>query len=263
MKITQQYIIITGAASGIGKETLQLLAHYDCYIIATDIKKELLEKTVLELGYTEAKIDIFAADVSIPEEIDKLFEYALAKFPQVDIFIANAGFAYYERLIQADWQHIEKIFALNVFSPIYSLLKMKQTCQGRKYYVCITASAMAKMGLAGYALYGSTKAALDRFADAYQFEKEDKGILGLVYPIATKTNFFSGAGNAPIFFPSQEPQKVAKAIVKGILREKRHIYPSSLFVFSYLLGFLQNLLNRPYQKYAQKVFRKYILRNID
>jgi len=257
MQIHHQYIVLTGAASGIGKELLQLLSAYTCHIIAVDVNQEVLTQAISEIELTsKAKILNFATDLSNQANTESLFAYAQHHFPQIDIFIANAGFAYYEQLEEPNWQHIEKIYQVNVFSPIYSLLKMKQLNTGRKYYVCMTASAMAKMGLAGYALYGSTKAALDKFAESYYYEIQDKGILGLVYPIATKTNFFENAGKAPLLYPSQSARSVAKAILKGILREKKVIVPSKLFWFSQVLNLIQSLLNKPYQYYTRKVFKK-------
>ncbi|MCU0437842.1 MAG: SDR family NAD(P)-dependent oxidoreductase [Raineya sp.] len=259
MQIHHQYIVLTGAASGIGKEILILLAKYKCHILAVDMNEALLNETILNIPESEAQIKTYTTDLSLQKNTDALFEYALQIFPQIDIFIANAGFAYYEKLTTPDWQHIEKIYQVNVFSPIYSLLKMKEINKGREYYVCMTASAMAKMGLAGYALYSSTKASLDRFADAYQYETDDKGILGLVYPIATKTNFFEKAGNAPLLFPSQTASQVAKAILRGILKNKKSIIPSKIFWFSHILSFVQEFMNTPYQYYTKRFFKAKIL----
>ncbi|KOY88028.1 hypothetical protein AD998_03200 [bacterium 336/3] len=256
MQIHHQYIILTGAASGIGKELLSLLSQYKCHILAVDLNEILLNETVLNISNPQAQIRSYKADLSTQIDNSTLFEYALQIFPQIDIFIANAGFAYYEKLDTPNWERMEKIYQVNVFSPIYSLLKMREINQEKEYYVCMTASAMAKMGLAGYALYGSTKAALDRFADSYRYEMNDKGVLGLIYPIATKTNFFEKAGNAPVLFPSQTSQRVAKAILKGILKNKKSIIPSKIFWFSHILSFIQEWLNKPYQFYTNKKFKQ-------
>jgi short-subunit dehydrogenase len=256
MQIHHQYIILTGAASGIGKELLILLSKYKCYILAVDLNEALLNETISNISNPQAQIKAYQADLSTEIDNNALFEYALQIFTQIDIFIANAGFAYYEKLEKPNWGHIEKIYQVNVFSPIYSLLKMREINKGRAYYVCMTASAMAKMGLAGYALYGATKASLDRFADAYRYETNDKGVLGLVYPIATKTNFFEKAGNAPLLFPSQTAQIVAKAILRGILKNKKTMIPSKIFWLSHILSFMQELLNKPYQLYTKKFLKE-------
>ncbi|EGD48856.1 short-chain dehydrogenase/reductase SDR [Ruminiclostridium papyrosolvens DSM 2782] len=244
MDINGKKIILTGASSGIGKEVLKELSKYDADIIA-------VARNVNNIPKFSNRIITYSCDVSNKENIDMLFEYATKTFGKVDIFIANAGFAYCEDIQEADWEHIEKIYLTNVVSPIYSLEKMKVMNEGRKYSVLITCSAVSKVALPGYSLYCSTKAAVHSFGDVYRYEENDKGHLSLVYPIATDTNFFKNAGNkAPVPWPVQSTDKVAKAMVKGILKDKRFIYPSKLFT-------VLNVLNR----FFPFLYHFYALRN--
>ncbi len=242
-----KHILVTGASSGIGLEIVKILVSFPCKIICVDVKP--LPESISVWG----KVYFLQTDVSQKEHLDELFEKLTSEFGKIDVFIANAGFAYYEKLQEPDWEHLEKIFALNVFSPIYSLLKTKKN--NAEAVFCITASAMAKMGLAGYSLYSATKAALDRFAEAFRLENPDFRLV-LVYPIATQTHFFESAGNAPLYFPSQKASYVALRILKGIAKGKSKVYPSLLFRLGYFWGFLQENLNYFYQKYTQKIFRK-------
>ncbi len=251
MRITHKNIILTGAASGIGKALLnQLLDFKGVKIIAVDLNT---------IENTSNKIIPFVCDLSQQSEIDRLFEFALTQFQTIDIFIANAGFAYYEVIEKPDWQRIEKIFQVNVFSPIYAFQKMKALNFGREYFVLMTSSAMAKLAIPGYALYGATKAALDRFEDAYSFENQDLGHLSLVYPIATKTNFFNSSVDASrkniiVPFPAHTPEEVAKAMIKGVLNNETHIYPSKLFQISRFFQKLFEVIASPYQYfYARKL----------
>ena len=251
MKIAHKNIILTGAASGIGKAILnQLLDFEGIKVISVDLN-------VIE--DSSDKIIPFICDLSQQSEVDRLFEFALTQFQAVDIFIANAGFANYEVIEKSDWQRIEKIFQVNVFSPIYAFQKMKELNAGREYFVLMTSSAMAKVAIPGYALYGATKTALDRFEDAYRFENQDFGHLSLVYPIATKTNFFNRSTNfsgreISVPFPASSPEEVAKAMIKGILNNKTHIYPSRLFQISRFFQKLFEVMAFPYQYfYAQKL----------
>jgi uncharacterized protein len=251
MQIQNKNIILTGAASGIGKALLnQLLDFEGVNVIAVDLNK---------IEIVSEKVIPYVCDVSKQTEIDFLFEFALTHFSTIDIFIANAGFAYYEEINQPDWQRIEKIFQVNVFAPIYSFQKMKALNVGREYFVMMTASAMAKLAIPGYALYGATKAALDRFEDAYRFENQDLGHLSLIYPIATKSNFFNRSTDfsrqdVPIPFPSHTPEEVAMAMIKGIQYNQTHVFPSKLFQFGRFFQKLFELLAYPYQYfYAQKL----------
>ena len=194
-----------------------------------------------------------------PQQIDALFAFALEKMGGVDIFIANAGFAYYEKIGAPDWDHIERIYRLNVFSPIYTLQKMRALNPSNPYCVVMTASAMAKWALPGYALYSSTKAAIDSFADAYRFELEANGRLMLVYPIATRTNFFKAASNTtPVPWPTQSAETVAHAIIKGIERDKNAVYPSALFHNVWRLGHILPGLKGLYQIMQNQSFQRWI-----
>ena len=91
---------------------------------------------------------------------------------------------------------------------------------------------MALVALPGYALYGASKGALHRFAEAHRFElgleDRDPCTLTLVYPIATRSHFFERT-LAPLPWPNQSPERVAQAIIQGVEKDKREIHPSRLF----------------------------------
>ena len=254
MQIQHKNIILTGAASGIGKALLmQLLDFEGIKILAVDLNA---------VEIVSDKVIPHVCDVSQQAEIDRLFAFALTQFSTIDIFIANAGFAYYEEISTPDWQRIERIFQVNVFAPIYSFQKMKAMNIGREYFVMMTSSAMAKVAIPGYALYGATKAALDRFEDAYRFENQDLGHLSLIYPIATKSNFFNRSADfsrndVPVPFPAHTPEDVAKAMIKGIQNNDTHIFPSKLFQFGRFFQKLFELLAYPYQYFHAQKLKKW------
>jgi len=228
MKIDGKNIILTGAASGIGRALLELLAQFPARIIAVDKDAERLKG--LPIG--RAEILPHACDLGQPEAVDALFDEAIRRLGGVDLFIANAGFAYYEKIEAADWAHIEQIYRVNLFSPLYALEKMRILNSGRAHKVVITASAMSFLGLPGYALYSSSKAALHRFAEAYRYEMDDPASLMLVYPIGTRTNFFGTATRAhaaPQTWPTQTAEQVARAILRGIQCDSRSVFPFGAF----------------------------------
>ena len=161
MQIEGKRIVLTGAASGIGRAVLNLLAGYAVQVWAVDRDA----RGLADLPAGRAQITPYVCDLGQPDAVDALFESACRVMGGVDLFIANAGFAYYERIEAADWEHIERIYRVNVFSPLYSLEKMRQLNAGRPYKVVITASAMGRLALPGYALYSSTKGTLHRFAE--------------------------------------------------------------------------------------------------
>lgn len=248
MVISHKKIILTGASSGIGKELLSLLSTF------RGVKIIAVARHTENIPSREDTIIPFAADVSTKEGVDKLFAFSQKTYGNTDIFIANAGFAYLEKLNEPDWQHIESIFSVNVFSPIYSLEKFMQEGNSEKTFVS-TISCVAMASLPAYSLYCSTKAALSHFVETYRYEQNKNLHLISAYPIATRTQFFdnaSGKGNTPLPFPSQKPQMVAKAIVKGIRKNKKRVFPSFLFRIIYPLGRTFPILMRIYSGSERK-----------
>lgn len=232
MDIIGKNIILTGASSGIGLALLKQLSIID------NVRIIAVARNIKIIPILDNIIFPFAADLTKPEEIDDLFEYAKAKLGRVDIFIANAGFAYMELLNKADWKHNEKIFALNTLSPIYSLQKLiDQNSLNEKYFVC-TNSAVSTVPLPYYSLYCASKAAISSFLKTYEYESPPNLKIACVYPIATRTPFFEKAeknSQPTIPFMVQDADTVAKSIIKGIKKNKKNIYPSTLFrVFEYI-----------------------------
>ena len=260
MQISNRQIILTGAASGIGQALLTKLSNYPCQILATDIDAARLDDAVNALGNTRATIYCFTGDLAQPAEIDRLLAEAVKRIGGCDLCFANAGFAYYEAIGAADWAHIERIFQLNTFSPIYTLLRLRELNPQRPYRVVVTASAMAKFGLPGYALYSATKAALDCFADAYRYELAPRGRLAVVYPTATRTNFFraASADQPPIPWPSQSPEQVAGAIIRGVERGQNAIFPAAAFRWTWKLGEVFPPLRIGYQVWQQRVLARFL-----
>ncbi|MFQ3567008.1 MAG: SDR family NAD(P)-dependent oxidoreductase [Aggregatilineales bacterium] len=245
MKLHGQRIVITGAGSGIGRALLARLSTYSSQIVAADQDAVSLHEAIDEWAGGSARILAHVGDIGSAEGVDALFARALAEFGGIDIFIANAGFAYYERFNQTNWDRMAALFNVNVISPLYALAKMRALHPTDPYMVVITASAMSKMGLAGYALYSASKAALDRFAQAYRDEAPPNGHLMLVYPISTRTRFFTAASEkspAPVPWPSQSPEAVAAAIVRGIERDARSVYPSRMFRIALMVNHLVPVL---------------------
>ena len=99
---------------------------------------------------------------------------------------------------------------------------------------------MGEMALPGYALYASTKFAMKGFQQAIRDETPENLQISCVYPVSTKTNFFRVGGGGHKMeppFPVQAPDKVAKAVVKGVHKLKDHIYPCPVYLPSkYLMN---------------------------
>jgi short-subunit dehydrogenase len=221
MDLKDKRCIVSGASSGIGLALVNSLAARGAVVLAVDIAPIPVK------GIPGVKA--FSADLSNKEGVDALFEEAAKELGDIDIFIANAGFAYCERTDTPDWNHIKRIFELNTVSPIYSLQKLRAAKGNKPFFFLTTASAMSFMSLPGYAIYGATKAALRMFNLTAAYELSPGQRIATIYPVATRTNFFNRASTEYVPWPSQDKEKVACAIIKGIERNKTDIFPFPLF----------------------------------
>jgi uncharacterized protein len=234
MNISGSRVVITGAASGIGRALLAECVRRGARVVASDVDAGKLHDAVLSVGAGSG----YVCDVSDPVQIDGLFDHAIQTLGGIDLFFANAGFAYFETDLPPDWSRIEAIYRVNVFAPIYITEKMHtlytQSGSQSSYRVVITASTMAHFALAGYAIYAGTKAALHRFAEGFRHGLPRREMLTLAYPIATRTGFFRRSTDpskppAYVPFPSQTPEYVAAAIMRGIERDRADIYTSLVY----------------------------------
>ncbi|HOL80110.1 MAG TPA: SDR family NAD(P)-dependent oxidoreductase [Clostridiales bacterium] len=155
--INNKKIVLTGCNSGIGLEVLKILLKGENKILCVDKDIDVLKSLNSE------KIIILQKDVSSKEAVDEVFEFAEENLGIIDIFFANAGYAYYEEIDYTDWDRVERIFKTNVFSPIYSYQKYIKHLGGRKGVFAVTISAIGTMAMPGFTLYSSTKFALHGF----------------------------------------------------------------------------------------------------
>ncbi|MGI6702156.1 MAG: SDR family NAD(P)-dependent oxidoreductase [Christensenellales bacterium] len=245
MELKEKKVIITGASTGIGYQVMTRLLARGANVIAVSRKMS-------KCDYNHENLIKLDLDMSSKESMDKLFDFAVKKFNNIDIFIANAGFGFYEIIDKPDWEHLLEIFNINVFSCIYAAEKMKRLNSDRAFNMVITASAMGYVSVPGYSLYSATKAALRGFSDAYRYELNKNQRLQVVYPIATKTEFFEAAGNIPMSWPVQSVEHVADKMIKGIIKDKKHIHTSVLFkifrLISTIFPFALKLYNKPNER---------------
>jgi NAD(P)-dependent dehydrogenase (short-subunit alcohol dehydrogenase family) len=91
--------IVTGAGSGIGKATATALLEAGWNTVFAGRRQAPLEEAIAEAGATEAKALALAADVTKPDEVDRLFDAAAAEFGRVDLLFNNAGRGFKTTLI--------------------------------------------------------------------------------------------------------------------------------------------------------------------
>ena len=84
-------VIITGAASGIGKATAELYAKHGANVVVSDIQETLGIAVVKEITAAGGKAIFCKTDVSVPADMEALVNLAVKTYGKLDIAVNNAG----------------------------------------------------------------------------------------------------------------------------------------------------------------------------
>ena len=237
MEVKDKHILITGGASGIGLALVKQLLDAGAYVFSVDIHKT---------DISHERLYYYICDLSDHKGVQESFDQAINIMGSIDVYIANAGQARYGYTKDMKDTDQKFLFDLNIFAPIYALDLMVNHHKKGPFTFLVTSSAMAYWPLPGYASYAATKAAIKNYIKAYRYELNKDQKLILVYPVATKTNFFNTSGQSHPSWMIQTPEHVAKSMIKGIRKGKKDIYPSRLFrlIHAFFPCLLKPYINR-------------------
>ena len=220
MSFKNKVVLITGASSGIGRETAIEFAKLGANLILVARRKDKLKQTEDELKKYNVSILACQCDVSKKDQVKEMSETVLEKFSSVDILINNAGFAIYGSVSDLSISDIESQMETNYFGMVYCIKNfLPSMLKKESGHIVNVASVAASFGLPGIASYCASKFAMLGFSEGLKHELKDTGIeITVVSPIMVRTNFFDHPSfeKMPKYSPtSLDPKTVAKTILKA------------------------------------------------
>jgi short-subunit dehydrogenase len=191
MEIRGAVALVTGASSGLGRATAELLAAGGATVLAHGRD----EAALATLAETTGAMPL-VEELAEPGAGERLARRALALVPRVDMLVANAGAGYAGELSTMDSELPGRLVAANLTAPIELtralLPEMLARGRGGLYYVT---SIAGRTGVAGEAVYAATKAGLDTFATSLRLELHGTGVeVGVLVPGVIATAFFERRG---------------------------------------------------------------------
>ncbi len=220
MDFKKKVVLITGASSGIGKETAIEFAKLGANIILVARRKEKLESVENELKKFHVTTLVCQCDVSKKEQVKEMSKTILEKFDSIDVLVNNAGFAIYGSVSDLSIDEIESQMETNYFGMIYCIKNFLPSMLKKKSgHIVNVASVAASFGLPGIASYCASKFAMLGFSEGLKHELKGTGVgITVVSPIMVRTDFFDHPSfeKMPKYSPTSLSSKtVAKAILKA------------------------------------------------
>ena len=223
MEVKDKRVVVTGAASGIGKALCEAFKDAEAKsIVCVDMNLEGAKETAQDVNGLAVQ-----ANVGVEKDIINVIDKANELSGGIDIFCSNAGIGGVHGFFEvetADWQNIWEI---NVMSHIYAAKNvLPQMIEKGSGYLMNTASAAGLLTQVGAAPYSVTKAAALSLAEWIKITYGNKGIgVSCLCPQAVKTAMTAnGAGTAGVD-GMIEPEECAAAVIEAIEKEKFLITP--------------------------------------
>lgn len=188
--LSNKTILITGASSGIGRETAIACSKMGATVIITGRNPERLKNT-LDLCHGKNH-SMLIVDLLNLSEINDLIE----TLPKIDGLVNNAGIVNPIIAQLSEPSDVNNIFNVNTFAPIYLIQAILQKKKLNKNASLIFMSSVAGVycGAIGSSLYGSTKAALQGYSKSLALELAPRGIrVNTINPGMVDTGIFQNS----------------------------------------------------------------------
>jgi NAD(P)-dependent dehydrogenase (short-subunit alcohol dehydrogenase family) len=179
---SQPVVVLTGASSGFGRLSAELLARDGYRVFAT-----MRSRAGRNAGAAEALSDLARAesldlhvaemDVTDDDSVDRCVDGVVRQAGRIDVLVNNAGFGYMGLLESFTIEQVRRIFETNVFGAhrtIRAVLPHMHR-QGEGLLIQVSSGA-GRVAIPAMGLYCASKFALEALTDCYRCELADSGI---------------------------------------------------------------------------------------
>jgi short-subunit dehydrogenase len=189
--------VITGASSGIGKETALAYSRKGYAVVLAARREEKLNEVADEvrrlspLDNTDATMPI-PTDVSHPADVPALVGQTMDRFGRIDVMVNNAGYGQFGRIWEISDQAMREIFEVNFYGAFHGCKAVAPIMieQGRGHIFNVS-SVIGRTGSPFHGAYSATKFALSGLTESLRIELHPHGVrVTEVCPALTETEFF-------------------------------------------------------------------------
>ena len=183
--------VVTGAGSGIGRATAEVLAGAGANVVCGDLDVESAEQTVKLITEAGGKAIAHRVNISSKAEVDALVDRAVSEFGRLDVMANVAGIASDGKLTEASEEELDKVIAVNLKGVLFgcqAAIRVMEP-QGSGSIINVSSTAIDTPAPA-YGVYAITKAGVAQMTKTLAFEVGRYGIrVNTVAPGMTVSGF--------------------------------------------------------------------------
>jgi NAD(P)-dependent dehydrogenase (short-subunit alcohol dehydrogenase family)/pimeloyl-ACP methyl ester carboxylesterase len=184
-KHSGKLVVITGAGSGIGRETAFSFAEGGADIVVCDVNPEAAERTAELCRLLNVQAWAQTVDVSRVDQLESLVRWVSDEFGAPDVVVNNAGIGLAGPVLDtgaADW---ERILRINLGGVIHGsrLFAAQMVAARKRGHIVNVSSGLAFFPNSSTPAYATTKAAVRMFTECLRMELASQGIgVSAIYP---------------------------------------------------------------------------------
>ena len=233
----EEYVLITGATSGIGYELMLLFAKSKKNLLLVSRNKEKLSKiqSQIEKKYN-IKVEYIDLDLSFPDASCKIYHFVTNNKLKISILVNNAGVGLGGEFQKNDIKKYEDMVNLNIMTltklTYFILQDMKKERNGKILNLASVASFIPGPYMS---VYFATKAYVLSFSESLFFEGlKDNISVTAVCPGSTKTNFAKTADlqEKRVNKNAMSAKRVALIGYNGLMKNKRVVITGGMNKFA-------------------------------
>ncbi|VDN57564.1 unnamed protein product [Dracunculus medinensis] len=222
-----QTVVITGAASGIGRALAEFFSiHLGANVVIIDINFHDAQETVQIIKEKCGNAMAWKCDVSQENEIQSCAKEIFTVFGKVDIVVCNAAVLFFGLLHELTNSQLQKSVNINILGTINTIRAFLPQMESRNSGHIVAISSIAGYYGESYGVaYCPTKFAIRGIIECLQMEAKDRKLdiaFTTVCPYFTRTPMILNLGMRPtsIWLPFMSVRRCARDIADAILKEK-------------------------------------------
>lgn len=225
-------VVITGGSSGLGREAAVQFARAGDFVVVAGRRRPDLDETARLCRDAGGGGLAVVADVTRPEDIERLVERVLQDQGRIDVWVNNAGVTLFATLERASLEEHRAVIETNLLGSIAAARAVLPVFerQGRGTMINV-GSVLSWVAQPFVPTYVMSKFGLRGMTEALQAQFADQAHIHVcgIYPFSIDTPHFQTGGSdmpyrARAIPPVQSPEKVARAIVALAERPRRQVF---------------------------------------